>query len=120
MSSMALASTGVPALADSHPFTAKDLVTMARLSSPQVSPDGKSIAYVLRTTDLDANKGRTDLWMVGLDGKRNEPQATDHQPRRAIRARASRPTVRASIFSPVVRDRRKCGACRSTPARRSR
>ncbi|MEM7356964.1 MAG: S9 family peptidase [Acidobacteriota bacterium] len=51
-----------------HPFNADDLVGMARLSSPQVSPDGRSLVYVLRTTDLEANRGRTDLWMVGVDG----------------------------------------------------
>ena len=65
------------AFADSHPFTAEDLVTMARLSDPQVSPDGKSVAYVLRTTDLDANKGRTDLWLVALDGSEPRRLTTD-------------------------------------------
>ncbi len=49
-------------------FTAEDLVTMARLSDPQVSPDGQRIVYVLRTTDLEADRGRTDLWMVPTAG----------------------------------------------------
>ena len=66
-----------PAAADSHPFTADDLVRMARLSDPQVSPDGKSVAYVLRETDMDANKGRTDLWLVGLDGSEPRRLTTD-------------------------------------------
>ncbi len=75
----------LPTLAESHPFNAQDLVTMKRLSDPQASPDGKSIAFVLRETDLDANKGRTDLWMLALDG--SEPrrltthQASDWNPR---------------------------------------
>lgn len=51
-----------------HPFGARDLVTMARLSDPQVSPDGATVAYVLRTTDLDADRGRTDLWSVPVAG----------------------------------------------------
>ncbi len=66
-----------PAAADSHPFTAEDLVRMARLSDPQVSPDGESVAYVLRTTDMDANKGRTDLWLVALDGSEPRRLTTD-------------------------------------------
>jgi dipeptidyl aminopeptidase/acylaminoacyl peptidase len=41
---------------------------MDRLSDPQVSPDGKWIVFVLRETDLEANKGRTDLWLVRTDG----------------------------------------------------
>ena len=63
--------------ADRHPFTARDLVTMARLSDPQVSPDGESVAYVLRTTDMEANKGRTDLWLVALDGSEPRRLTTD-------------------------------------------
>ena len=63
---LALALAAAPAAP--HAFTVHDLVAMQRLSDPQPSPDGKQIAFVLRTTDLEANKGRTDLWMVGADG----------------------------------------------------
>ncbi len=52
-----------------HPFTVHDLVAMDRISESQVSPDGKWIVFTLRKTDLEANKGRTDLWLVGSDGK---------------------------------------------------
>ena len=55
--------------ADLRPFTVQDLVTLQRVSDPRPSPDGKWVAYVLRTTDLEANRGRTDLWLVGVDGK---------------------------------------------------
>jgi len=51
-----------------HPFTAHDLHEMQRLSDPQPSPDGHSVAFVVRTTDFAANKGRNDIWLVGLDG----------------------------------------------------
>ncbi len=51
-----------------HPFSIHDMLAMDRLSDPQVSPDGKWIVFVLRETDLEANKGRTDLWLVGADG----------------------------------------------------
>jgi dipeptidyl aminopeptidase/acylaminoacyl peptidase len=54
---------------DPHPFNVNDLVTMKRLSSQTVSPDGKRIVFVLRETDMDANRGRTDLWLTGIDGK---------------------------------------------------
>lgn len=60
-----------------HPFNVNDLVTMKRLSSQTVSPDGKLIAFVLRETDMDANKGRTDLWLVGIDGQ-NMRRLTAH------------------------------------------
>ncbi len=51
-----------------HPFSIHDMLAMDRLSDPQVSPDGKQIVFVLRETDLEADKGRTDLWLVGADG----------------------------------------------------
>ena len=51
-----------------HPFSVHDMVAMDRISDPQVSPDGTWIAFVLRTTDLEANRGRTDLWLARTDG----------------------------------------------------
>ncbi len=51
-----------------HPFSVHDMLTMDRLSDPQVSPNGEWIVFVLRETDLEANKGRTDLWLVRTDG----------------------------------------------------
>jgi dipeptidyl aminopeptidase/acylaminoacyl peptidase len=61
----------LPALAADapHPFTARDLQAMRRISEPQVSPRGDRVAFTLRTADFEANKGRTDLWVVGIDGK---------------------------------------------------
>jgi dipeptidyl aminopeptidase/acylaminoacyl peptidase len=51
-----------------HPFTVRDLVAMQRISDPQVSPDGKQVLFTLRTTDLEGNAGRNDLWLVNGDG----------------------------------------------------
>jgi dipeptidyl aminopeptidase/acylaminoacyl peptidase len=51
-----------------HPFSVHDMLAMKRISDHQVSPDGRRIVFTLRTTDLDANRGRTDLWLVGVDG----------------------------------------------------
>ena len=48
----------------SQSFSAMDLVTMKRLYDPQLSPDGKLIVFVLRETDMKADRGRTDLWLV--------------------------------------------------------
>ena len=51
-----------------HAFTVDDMLAMERVSEPALSPDGKLIAYTLRTTDYEANQGRTDVWLVGTDG----------------------------------------------------
>jgi dipeptidyl aminopeptidase/acylaminoacyl peptidase len=63
-----LALTAIVPAAEKHPFSIHDMLTMQRLSDHQASPDGKWIVFTLRTTDLEANKGRTDLWIVGADG----------------------------------------------------
>jgi dipeptidyl aminopeptidase/acylaminoacyl peptidase len=57
------------AAADTHPFSIRDMLAMDRISEPAVSPDGKSIVFTLRTTDLEGNRGRTDLWLTDLEGK---------------------------------------------------
>src|SRR5579871_5343885 len=52
--------------ADLQPFSAEDLMRLKRISDPQVSPDGRHLAYVLRETDFEANNGRTALWLLDL------------------------------------------------------
>ena len=44
------------------------MLAMKRLSDHQVSPDGRWVVFMLRETDLEANLGRTDLWLVRTDG----------------------------------------------------
>ena len=53
--------------AEPHPFTARDLAAMQRISDPQVAPDGRSVAFVVRHPDVGANEAQTDLWLVELD-----------------------------------------------------
>jgi dipeptidyl aminopeptidase/acylaminoacyl peptidase len=78
---LALALAGaVPAAAavTPHPFTARDLHEMQRISDPQPSPDGRRVAFVVRTTDFEANRGRNDVWLVRLDGS-GLAQVTAHE-----------------------------------------
>ena len=62
-----------------QPFTADDLVRLKRVSDPQVSPDGRHAVYVMRETDMEANRGRTDLWLLELgDPKALSRRLTQH------------------------------------------
>ncbi len=69
------------------PFTPDDLVGVQRLSDPQPSPDGHLVAYVLRSTDLAANRGRSDLYLIDLNRRDLPPRqlttdaANDSNPR---------------------------------------
>ena len=49
-------------------LTIDDMLAMQRVSDPAVSPDGKHVAFVVRDTDMEANKGRTDIWLAATDG----------------------------------------------------
>ena len=70
-----------------RPFTAEDLVRIKRVTDPQVSPDGHYVAFVLRETDMEANRGRTDVWLLDLTQKDAAPRrltqndADDSSPR---------------------------------------
>src|SRR5688572_19090515 len=68
-------------------FTPTDLNTLARVSDPQVSPDGRYTVFTQRETDFTANRGRTDLWLVDMDAatpkarRITQHSANDNHPR---------------------------------------
>ncbi len=82
---VATSALSVPAFA--RPMTETDLATMKRLAGAAASPDGTMIAYQLRETDLEANKGRTDLYMLKLGTPNaapvqfaSKPDKNEHDP----------------------------------------
>jgi dipeptidyl aminopeptidase/acylaminoacyl peptidase len=61
---------GSPCLAaETHPFSIQDMLAMDRITDPRVSSDGKLAAFTVRVTDMDANKGRTDIHLLDLATK---------------------------------------------------
>ena len=78
----AFAVASLALLATSAPVSAQEVMTpellwqLKRVSSPAVSADGRTLAYGVRTYDVNANKGDTDLFLLSVDG--GEPvQLTD-------------------------------------------
>src|SRR5688572_4043299 len=71
-------------------FTPTDLNSLARVSDPQVSPNGRYTVFTQRETDFEANRGRTDLWLVDLDAATAKPRritqhsANDSHPRWSV------------------------------------
>ena len=49
-------------------FTFNDLVKMRRVGDPQLSPDGKTIAFTIGDVDKSANKTLTQIYTVSADG----------------------------------------------------
>ena len=90
----ALALAWAPA-AFARPLTATDLATLRRIGAPIVSPDGNWVVYQLRETDLEANRGRIDLWLLDLRRANAEPvriawtpEHNEHDPRFSADGRA--------------------------------
>jgi len=54
------------AVAETHPFTVHDLVALDRLSGLSAAPDGKQAVFQVRVTELDRNRGKTDLWLLNV------------------------------------------------------
>ena len=78
---------GLSTDAVARPMTETDLVMMKRLSAVAASPDGMMLAYQLRETDLEANKGKTDLYILklGTTGAQpvmfaSRPEKNEHDP----------------------------------------
>ena len=67
----AVGATGLTA----KPITLPDFFALKRVSDPQISPDGKSIAYVVGTPDLTENRTQSDIWIAGIDGSDARPLA---------------------------------------------
>ncbi len=65
-------------LAIAEPFSAEHLVRLDRVGAPNVSPDSKHVVYTLRTTDMEADKGRYDLWLSRIDGGEHK-RLTSHE-----------------------------------------
>ncbi len=67
-----------------------DMWAMGRVSDPQISPDGRWVAYTVRYYDVEANKGNADIHLVSVDGKSHRRltynPANDYSPRWAPRS----------------------------------
>jgi len=49
-------------------ITFDDLIRLDRVSEPQISPDGKWVAYRVSTPDREANRSVSNIWLVSTAG----------------------------------------------------
>lgn len=70
--------TGAAGLASKDPrlLGVDDLFNLELAIDPQISPDGKRIAYVRRFADIRADRRRSNLWLVNADGTGHRPLTT--------------------------------------------
>ncbi len=65
---LALMSCALTATAATHPFDVHDMVAMERIGDHRPSPDGSTVAFMVTTMDLEANRGGRNLWLAATDG----------------------------------------------------
>jgi len=75
--------------ADARPFTATDLARLERVSDPRISPDGRFVAYNVRSTDWEANVGVNALWVLDLAAAGAPPRLIRDQEKSATIGRWS-------------------------------
>jgi dipeptidyl aminopeptidase/acylaminoacyl peptidase len=51
-----------------RPMTIHDLLAAVRVSDPQLSPDGRTVAFVRTTTDVTTGRRNADIYVVPADG----------------------------------------------------
>jgi dipeptidyl aminopeptidase/acylaminoacyl peptidase len=51
-----------------RPMTPEDVIALKQVSDPQVSPDGRYIAYVVTTADMKEDAADPDIWLVATTG----------------------------------------------------
>jgi dipeptidyl aminopeptidase/acylaminoacyl peptidase len=54
-----------------RPLRSTDIFRVRDVRDPQISPDGKWVAYTVTIADSASNKNDTDVWMASWDGKEN-------------------------------------------------
>ena len=83
--------------AQKRPFDANAMMELKRISDPQLSPDGKWVAFTVQTVDLAANKKPQQIWIVPLTG--GSPRQLTHDGEANQRPRWSPDSKRIAYVS---------------------
>jgi dipeptidyl aminopeptidase/acylaminoacyl peptidase len=67
--------SAAPADAPNPSFTGRDLFDLSAASDPQISPDGRTIAYVRKSADIMTDKARSSIWLINIATGEQRPLA---------------------------------------------
>jgi Tol biopolymer transport system component len=76
------------ASAQKRPMELEDLFRLKRVSEPQLSPDGKRVAYTVAEVLKDENRTNADIWITNADGT-GAPRQLTNSPKRDAHPRWS-------------------------------
>jgi acylaminoacyl-peptidase len=60
-------------------FEMEDVFDLEFASSPEISPDGQQVVYVRNFMDIMADRGRSNLWIMGFDGQGHRALTTGNR-----------------------------------------
>jgi dipeptidyl aminopeptidase/acylaminoacyl peptidase len=72
---LAAPAIAAPAEAPNPIFTGRDLFDLSAAADPQISPDGRIIAYVRRSADVMTDKARSSIWLINVATGEQRPLA---------------------------------------------
>lgn len=96
-------------------FSPTDLLSLNRISDPQISPDGKWILYTMSSPDIDKNSFTTAVYAVNIEGNKTikvtESLARDYHARwmddgkkvAFLSTRMGSPQIFTKAFPPVAK-----------------
>ncbi|HET9355887.1 MAG TPA: S9 family peptidase [Sphingomicrobium sp.] len=65
-----------PAEAPNPLFTGQDLFDLSLAADPQISPDGRRVAFVRRSADIMTDRMRSTIWLVDVASGEQQPLVT--------------------------------------------
>jgi dipeptidyl aminopeptidase/acylaminoacyl peptidase len=71
--SLAAPAFAAPPAGPNPAFTGADLFNLSVAADPQISPDGRTIAYVRQSNDIMTDRSRSTIWLVDVATGRQQP-----------------------------------------------
>lgn len=72
-SALSMPSFAAPSSAPARYFTGSDLFGLEVATDPEISPDGRTIAYVRRSNDIMTDRARSTIWLIDVATSRQRP-----------------------------------------------
>lgn len=67
------AAIAAPANGPDPRFTGSDLFNISAAADPQISPDGRWVAYVRRSNDIMTDRARSSIWLIDVSSGEQRP-----------------------------------------------
>src|SRR5262249_43718874 len=67
----------IPLIAQKRPLDVSTMLKIARIGEPQLSPDGKQVAFTVTNVDVPSNTKPSKIYVIPVEGGAPKPLAQD-------------------------------------------